>query len=380
MTSRPASPAVVREPPFRVPRDRADLQLFLQAALTLEHLTIPPYLTAMYTLRAGTNRPAFYAVRGVVLEEMLHMTLVANLLNAVGGEPLVAHSRFVTGYPAKLPYSRDHIVVHLRHFGAEALETFLRIEQPEYLTGPPGHPSAAGEEGWTSIGQFYNTIREGMLRLSAELGEAVLFRGERARQVGPEHFYNSGGEVFPVTDLASALKALKVITDQGEGASMSVFDSDDQIFGEAREPAHYFRFNELLQQRAYGPHDTPAGGPTGPAVEVSWRDVHPIDPEARVEDYPRGSAVRRAAEEFNEVYAQLLCVLEYAFTGAPSAIGTAAPVMLRLKGLAERLYRNPHPDPVKRARGLHASPTYEVTARHFDRARSALRTAARAPG
>ncbi len=365
-------PSVLREPPFRVPRDRADLQLFLQAALTLEHLTVPPYLTAMYTLRAGTNRPAFYAIRAVVLEEMLHMTLVANLLNAVDGTPLVANSQFVTGYPAQLPYSRDRITVALRHFGTEALETFLRIEQPEYLTGPPGHPSAAGDEGWTSIGQFYDTIREGVLRLTAELGERRLFSGDRARQVGPEHFYNSGGEVFAVTGLASALKALKVITEQGEGVSMTVFDSDDQIFGEAREPAHYFRFNELLQQRAYGPHDTPATGPTGPVVEVAWRDVHPIDPEAKVAHYPRGSAVRRAAEEFNEVYAQLLCVLEHAFTGAPAAVGAAAPVMLRLRDLAERLYRNPHPDPAKSARGLYASPTYEVTDRHFERARAAL--------
>ncbi|MEU4212333.1 ferritin-like protein [Streptomyces sp. NPDC026206] len=366
-------PAVLREPPFRVPRDRADLQLFLQAALTLEHLTIPPYLTAMYSMRPGTNRPAFYAIRGVVLEEMLHMTLVANLLNAVGGTPLVANSRFVTGYPALLPFSRDRVTVALRHFGVKALETFLRIEQPEYLSGPPHHPSAAGDaEGWTSVGQFYDTIREGVLRLSAQLGEQRLFSGDPARQVGPEHFYNSGGEVFAVTGLASALKTLKVITDQGEGVSMSVFDSDDQVFGEAREPAHYFRFNELLQQRAYGPHDTPATGPTGPVVDVTWRDVHPIDPGAKATHYPRGSAVRRAAEEFNEVYAQLLCLLEDAFTGAPAGIGAAAPVMLRLRGLAERLYRNPHPDPAQRARGLYAAPTYEVTDRHFRRARAAL--------
>ncbi|MBO0653894.1 ferritin-like protein [Streptomyces triculaminicus] len=362
-------PHVLREPPFRIPADRADLHRFLRAALALEHLTVPPYLTAMYTLRPGTNRPAFYAVRAVVLEEMLHMALVANLLNAVGGRVLTADPRFVTGYPALLPYSRDRITVSLRHFGVTALETFLRIEQPEFVSGPPGHAPAREDQGWTSIGQFYGTIREGVLRLSAELGERRLFSGDPALQVGPEHFYNSGGEIFAVTDLASALKALQVITEQGEGVSMSVFDSDDRIFGEAREPAHYFRFNELLQQRSYAPHDTPAGGPTGPAVDVTWHDVHPIDPEARVAHYPRGSAVRRAAEEFNDVYAQLLCVLETAFTGAPRALGDAAPVMLRMRLLAERLYRNPHPDPAKRARGLYASATYEVTERHFERAR-----------
>ncbi|MCA6096039.1 ferritin-like protein [Streptomyces sp. SCA3-4] len=367
-------PTVLREPPFRVPRDRADLHLFLQAALALEHLTIPPYLTAMYTLRPGTNRHAFYAIRGVVLEEMLHMTLVANLLNAVGGTPCVADPRFVTGYPAVLPFSKEKVPVALRHFGPEALDTFLYIERPDYVAEPPGHPSVADDGGWTSIGQFYNTIREGLLRLADELGERELFCGDPALQVGPRDFYNSGGEVLTVTDLDSALLALRVITEEGEGVSGTVFDSDDALFGEAREPAHYFRFDEIRRQRSYGPHDTPASGPTGPAVDVRWSDAYPIDPAAKAADYPPGSGVRLAADRFNEAYAWLLCVLERAFTGEPTALQGAIPAMLELRDLAEQLYRNPHPDPAKRAQGLYASPTYEVTTRHFDRARAATLT------
>ncbi|MDT0447979.1 ferritin-like domain-containing protein [Streptomyces hesseae] len=363
-------PAVLAEPPFRVPRDRADLQLFLQAALTLEHLTIPPYLTAMYTMRAGTNRPAFFVIRSVVLEEMLHMTLVANLLNAVGGRPLVAHSRFVSAYPTRLPFSKDGVTVALRHFGVEALETFLAVERPAYVAGPPGHPSVREDDGWTSVGQFYRTIREGVLRLTDGLGERELFNGDPARQVGPRDFYDSGGEVFPVTDLASALTALRVITEQGEGADRTVFDSDDRLFGEARQPAHYFRFDEILRQRSYGPHDTPATGPTGPALPVTWHDAYPIDPAARAADYPPDGEVRRAADRFDDVYARLLCVLEQAFTGDPGALRRTVPTMLELRDLAGRLCRNPHPDPARRARGLYASPTYEITGSRLARARS----------
>ncbi|RLU82997.1 hypothetical protein CTZ27_28840 [Streptomyces griseocarneus] len=358
-TDLPEQLALVEEPPFRVPRDRADLHVFLQAALTLEHLTIPPYLTAMYTLRPGTNRPAFYEIRAVVLEEMLHMALVANVLNAVGGSPLVAHSRFVTGYPVRLPYSKERFPVALRHFGEKALETFLRIERPEYVAEPPGHPSVADDEGWTSIGQFYRTIGTGLVRLTEELGEEELFRGDPRRQLGPEHFYNSGGELFPVTGLASALEALRVITEQGEGVDRTVFDSDDRLFGEAREPAHYFRFDELRRERAYGPYDTPASGPTGPAVEVDWEAVDRIDPAAKAAHFPEGSAVRHAADCFNEAYAGLLCLLERAFTGEPERLGQTVPMMAELRRLAEGLYRNPHPDPAKRSRGLHASATYE---------------------
>ncbi|MGW1071894.1 ferritin-like domain-containing protein [Streptomyces sp. NPDC002537] len=369
-TDLPGELALVEEPPFRVPRDRADLHVFLQAALTLEHLTIPPYLTAMYTLRPGTNRAAFYAIRAIVLEEMLHMALVANVLNAVDGQPLVAHSRFVTGYPARLPYSKDHFPVALRHFGVEALETFLHIERPEYVAEPPGHPSVADDDGWTSIGQFYNTIGTGLVRLAEELGEAELFRGDPRRQLGPEHFYNSGGEIFRVTGPASALEALRVITEQGEGVDRTIYNPDDRIFGEAREPAHYFRFDEIYRQRGYGPYDTPASGPTGPSIEVDLDAVYRIDPAARAVDFPAGGAVRRAADGFNETYAGLLCLLERAFTGEPEALGDTVPVMRSLRGLAERLYRNPHPDPVKRERGLHAGATYELTDDLFARVRA----------
>ncbi|MGH3754219.1 MAG: hypothetical protein ACRDRP_16300 [Pseudonocardiaceae bacterium] len=36
------------------------------------------------------------------------------------------------------------------------------------------------------------------------------------------------------------------------------------------------------------------------------------------------------------------------------------PAMLRLRDLAERLYRNPHPDPDKAAQGYFASATFEI--------------------
>jgi hypothetical protein len=59
-----------------------------------------------------------------------------------------------------------------------------------------------------------------------------------------------------------------VVTEQGEGLHDSIFDSDDQLFGEDRQVAHYFRFNEILTGRTYGPHDTPDAPPTGPEIDV----------------------------------------------------------------------------------------------------------------
>ncbi|MBV9315602.1 MAG: ferritin-like protein [Pseudonocardia sp.] len=354
------------EPPFQLPKTMPELRRYLQGALEIEHFTIPPYLTAMYTIRAGTNEVAYYTIRGIVVEEMLHMTLVANLLNAVGGRPRVAHPDFVRGYPTKLPYSALDEKIPLQHFSPDAMRTFLLIERPERVDGIP----IQRIPGWTSIGQFYDFIRTGLLELVDRLGENTVFCGNSERQVGPEDFYNSGGEVLRVTDLRSALLALRVVIDQGEGLNGSIFDGDDQLFGEQRQVAHYFRFKEILAECAYDPHDTPHAPPTGPEIDVRWEDAYRIDPDASVADYARCSdtAVYKHAVAFNEAYAELLAYLDTAFNGTPRAVIFGVPAMLRLRDLAERLYRNPHPDPDKASQGYFASATFEIDQQQINHA------------
>ncbi|MEU5534615.1 ferritin-like protein [Streptomyces sp. NPDC020362] len=355
------------------PASVADLRMFLQAALEVEHLTIPVYMSGMYTIKPGTNRQAHDTIRSVLLEEMLHLTLAANLLNAVGGTPDVAHPRFVAGYPAQLPFSDPSLPkIPLQHFSPRALETFMLIERPRSFV-----PTRPGQTGWTSIGQFYDLIRQALIRLERqqqrdhEEGRAAgrtIFTGPPERQVGPEDFYNSGGEVFPVTDLKSALLAVEVISDQGEGADGTIWDSDDTVFGEERQVAHYFRFKEIRVGRRYGRYDLPRTEPSGPLIDVTWDDAYAIHGSAKVRDYPAGSQVRRHAQSFNQRYAYLLTLLELAFTGSPLAMRYAVPVMLELRDLSERLYRNPYPDPDLAARGLHAAPTFELVGEYFEAA------------
>jgi hypothetical protein len=55
--------------------------------MKVEHATIPPYLLALYSIHPGTNLDATQVLRVAVVEEMLHFTFGANLLNAVGGKP-----------------------------------------------------------------------------------------------------------------------------------------------------------------------------------------------------------------------------------------------------------------------------------------------------
>ena len=63
----------------------SQLKALLQSAVTLELTIIPPYFTAWLSLQTeyGRNRETAEALRSVFVDEMLHMSLAANMLNAV---------------------------------------------------------------------------------------------------------------------------------------------------------------------------------------------------------------------------------------------------------------------------------------------------------
>ncbi|WP_198680825.1 ferritin-like domain-containing protein [Lentzea terrae] len=170
-----------------------DLRRHLQWAIELEHATIPPYLCALYSLDPGRNAEAAQVVGSVFAEEMLHLALAANLLNAVGGEPKLDTPELLRPYPRPLPHGDRSVQVQLLPFGREALELFLRIEQPASADAPPE------ADEYETIGQFYAAIEAGLHALCDELGEDAVFTGDPARQVGEFHLRNGGGGVCPCT-------------------------------------------------------------------------------------------------------------------------------------------------------------------------------------
>src|SRR5215210_6115686 len=108
---------------------REQLHSYLYAALQLEHATIPPYLTALYSIRPGTNADAYHVLRVVAVEEMLHLTLAANMLNAIGGSPDLTTPGFVPDYPAYLPNGETDFRADLRPFSRDVMDDFLKIER-----------------------------------------------------------------------------------------------------------------------------------------------------------------------------------------------------------------------------------------------------------
>ena len=194
------------------------LKEHLQTAIELEHSTIPTYLCALYSIMPGSNAEAAAVIRSVIMEEMLHMTLAANLLNAIDGHPNIDHENFIPAYPGFLPHSDESFKVSLLKFGKPALETFMKIEKPAEPGAPPE------DDRYQTIGQFYEAIAGGFKFLYEEMKQD-LFSGEREKQITPNTwYYGGGGKVVEVIDLNSALLAIEEITAQGEGLSHTIFD------------------------------------------------------------------------------------------------------------------------------------------------------------
>lgn len=172
--------------------NRDDLLSYLNAAMALEHATIPPYLTAYYSIHSGTNSDAAHIIRVIAVEEMLHLTLVANVLNAIGGEPDLTRPGFVPSYPAYLPDGENDFTVDLRPFSPEAVETFCKIERP-------GQAPGAGLPADDDIKQRNSAALQPHRRRNALLQHRRVLRGDhrRAREGGGSTTPRSSAGIRP---------------------------------------------------------------------------------------------------------------------------------------------------------------------------------------
>jgi|GEM_PF-32673 len=319
-----------------------DLREHMQWAIDFEHATMPPYLCALYSIKAGTNIESTEVILSVFMEEMLHLTLAANLLNAIGGSPKLDRPDLIPKFPAYFPHSDNAYQVHLMRFSPEAIDTFLKIERP----AEPTESESEDGDVFRTQGEFYQGIKDALKYFSATLGEAKLFSGDPARQVTNDIYYGGSGRIIEVRDLASALTAMDEIIDQGEGlAHQSIWDGDTDMFHpDHGQVAHYFRYNQIIQGRRYQPGDTAESGPTGDPVLVDWDSVYNMKPNPRSANYPEGSEIRIHLDEFNHAYSSCLHLLEETFNGSPKMLRVATGQMYGLKELAIQLMQLPSGD------------------------------------
>lgn len=360
---------------FRARMD--NLHALLRCAMTVELTTIPAYLTASFSLEDGApgvarNVVARELLRSVLVEEMLHLTLVANILNAVGGSPALDRGAWVPAYPARLfPRAAEGLsvcgrrigasrplTVRLRRFCPEQVKAFMEIERP--LAGGEG----GGDIHLRSIGEFYAALAAELRAMVAAHGEAAVFCGDAARQAGPEYYYAAGGALTAIDasggtgPLEKALAAIAKISEEGEGlpADHRIFDGDVVPGGLGEEPAHFFRFREILEGRRYRVGDDWGDPPSGEAIVVDWDAVWPTLDDPDPDDPALAADVAAAMRAFDARYSALLRQINAALDGRPEMLRDAVHGMFALKHMGVALMRLRLPD------GRTAGPAWRFTA------------------
>ncbi len=300
----------------------------LQQAIELEHSTIPLYLYALYSLDPTKNKAIADILFSVVMEEMLHMTLASNVLNALGGTPAVGEQGFIPIYPGPLPGGVEHgLTVNLAPFSPAQLDTFLDIEQPEDpLDYPTTQALAFDLDTSITIGEFYDAISIAI----GVLGDGAFVNPPR-NQVGPELM----PEAVIVTDVATAQQAIRTIVEQGEGTKTS----PEEVVGDGY--AHYYRYMQIKNGRTLvkNPSGNPPYSYSGEPVPFDPSGVYAVPTNPKLANYAPGSAQRLACNNFNYTYTNLLLSLNSLFNGNVTSqqLNTAIGLMMSLKGQAKAM-------------------------------------------
>eukprot|EP01125_Pyxidicula_operculata_P022784 TRINITY_DN9574_c0_g1_i1.p1 TRINITY_DN9574_c0_g1~~TRINITY_DN9574_c0_g1_i1.p1 ORF type:complete len:1028 (-),score=229.28 TRINITY_DN9574_c0_g1_i1:61-3144(-) len=245
------------------------LKEHLQNALSVELSTIPMYLYAMYTINVGDDQEFYGAyfglqmlpnpkpltdeqvkygekmislIKNVASQEMLHLCLVGNVLKALGGEPLLYCDKVVPKYPGNFPHA-DTLTVHLDKLCPEQVDLFIEVEEPAPSNGVPQ------ADNFSTIAQFYDAVENAIVALSKE--DKHIWKPELSKyQFHPGQAYaprvQDTGNITVVVDDKTALEALKIITDQGEGLkgeyTVNRWDDESKL-----ELSHYATFKQLKE-------------------------------------------------------------------------------------------------------------------------------------
>lgn len=300
------------------------LHRYLQNAIELEHSTIPPYLTAMFSLRPGRNRRIGELIRSIVIQEMLHMSIAANILIAIGGKPQINTPDFVPNYPGTLPMQiGDGLVVGIEAFSMPVVKNvFMAIEQPEEeIPVRLKAAAAAGEPEYATIGQFYDAIKA---QIQA-LGEGIFVAKTAPPQVVAPRWF-SPDKLYPIVGVASACDAIDLIKLEGEGTPNTPFQSPD-------DPAHFYKFGSIVAGRELV--QTPTGyAYAGEMIPYDPDGVWPLRPNCKIADFAPGTQARTRIEQYAYNYSNLLNALHLTFNGEPDRLDAAIGVMYDLRVLS----------------------------------------------
>ncbi len=297
-----------------------DAKRLLQLAMQVELTTLPPYLYAQLTIAPGTNQPASERVRSVALEEMIHMCLACNILNALAGTPVLADAAVVPVYPGAMPggigsHDGKPFIVRLLPFSRDAMKQGMDIEEPEDPQVPPLR-AAEGEPESVTIGAFYHQLDAFLSTLPASAWSVG------RNQLTDDQFF--AGELFAVNGYPDAHRAIERIVSQGEGAAKDPLDFEQEL-------AHFYRFQEIYLDRVLTQAQNEVGYIWGEPLGVNWAAALPAISDPGLHDFSHDPPARAAQDACDLAYTTMLLELQRAVRGEAGRLGNAVRAMFDLR-------------------------------------------------
>src|SRR5437764_2440360 len=315
LTEKTKGASTMTTEPSMVIEDREELIFILSEAAALEHMIMCEYLLPAFSLKRdmseGVTSAQLEAIKGwervvslVATQEMLHLSLVSNLLTAIGSHSFLSH----THCPQRSKYYPPGVQLALLPFDEHALQHFLYLERPEGmdLEDAPDFavlaipkPSITLDDDqivpqtqdFATIGHLYRGIEQGFRHLVEKYGQQRVFIGPPHAQATQQYF--GWPELIAVTDLASACQAIETVIEQGEGARRDW------------RQAHFGKFLQIMQAYRDWHQQDPELEPARPVVAAYVRPPSDTSEVPLISD-PVTAGI---SELFNASYQVLLQML-----------------------------------------------------------------------
>lgn len=251
----------------------------MQQAIALELATIPTYLSTYYSINRAQDQDKLYAklheqlslsgkrskeqiedlaqelkvdilvyanktaalTMSVVIEEMLHLALSCNVKQAVCQvEPDLLSIGKVLTFPTQLDGHEPEFIINGAKLSLNQLTTFLQIESPKPFTDPYAENLRGVVLEYKTIGRLYEKImsciqenfpgpynkRPQLLPPESGAGARPFYSQNSMNTVHYDRDHNprfanenDSGELVGVYDSRTAIEALHIIVDQGEGST-----------------------------------------------------------------------------------------------------------------------------------------------------------------
>ncbi len=308
------------------PSSVEDVQSMLQTAIGVEFGTLPPYLYAMLSIPPGENGVAAGLVKSVAMQEMIHMCLACNILNAIGGSPQLTPPVYPGPLPGDIgPPDGPPLTIRLLRLSEEAMAQGMAIETPEDVPPFPvrAMPAEVEETGSGTIAQFYAAIDVALRDPS------IIWYPDR-NQITDDQFF--AGQLFAIGNYDDAHRAIEEIVSEGEGSPQTNNPLDFQ-----NEIAHYYRFGEVYYNKVLTKTAEYPGYAWGPEpLGVDWDQVYPAIPDPCTHDFSKDSqAAQDAQAACNRAYSEMVDALQQAMNGVDGQLGVAVRAMFDLRMAAK---------------------------------------------